>query len=196
MWSTELSIVMNRSTEENKSVNCVNFQALQNFRIDAVDEILKDHFENTPKNATYRSKTIQNKIITCCEKYIQGKLLEEIKGKFFAVVANEATDSNNTEQLSLVIRFVDSSGDIREEFMEYIHCPSLGEDIANQIQDALNKYGLDMNKLQGHCYDGAGNMSGIHSGASSVIMKKFPKALYFHCSSHRLNLVVAANCKI
>ena len=30
--------------------------------------------------------------------------------------------------------------------MEHIHCPSLvGEDISNQIQDALNKYGLVMN---------------------------------------------------
>ena len=27
-------------------------------------------------------------------------------------------------------------------------------------------------------------------------MKKFSKALYSHCSSHRLNLVVAANCKV
>ena len=136
-----------------------------NFRIDAGDEISKDHFENVPKNATYHSKTIQNEFITCCGKYIQGKLLEEIKGKFFAAIADEASDSNNTEQSSVVIRFVDSSGDIREEFMEYIHCPSLvGEDIANQIQDALNKYGLDMNKLRGQCYDRAGNMSVIHSG--------------------------------
>ena len=80
--------------------------------------------------------------------------------------------------------FVDSKGEIREEFMEYIECPSLkGADIAKLIQDKLRKYGLDMNKLRGQCYDGAGNMAGYNTGVSSIISKKYPFALYFH--SHR-----------
>ena len=53
-----------------------------------------------------------------------------------------------------------------------------------------------MNFLRGQSYDGAGNMDGAKSGASSNILRSFPKALYFHCSAPRLNLGVAETCKI
>ena len=41
-----------------------NFQALLNFRIDSGDEVLQNHLENSSRNATYISKTIQNELIT------------------------------------------------------------------------------------------------------------------------------------
>ena len=53
-----------------------------------------------------------------------------------------------------------------------------------------------MNFLRGQSYDGAGNMAGVKSGASSNILRLFPKALYFHCSAPRLNLLVAETCKL
>ena len=53
-----------------------------------------------------------------------------------------------------------------------------------------------MNFLRGQSYDGAGNMAGAKSGASSNILRSFPKALYFNCSTRILNLVVAETCKI
>ena len=37
-----------------------NFQPLLNYRIRSGDKILEEHFKNCPRNATYRSKTIQN----------------------------------------------------------------------------------------------------------------------------------------
>ena len=39
------------------------FQAPFEFRIDSDDVKLMEHLENTPRNATYRTKTIQNEII-------------------------------------------------------------------------------------------------------------------------------------
>ena len=42
------------------SDNPGNFQALINFRAKAGDKVLANHFANGPRNATYRSKTIQN----------------------------------------------------------------------------------------------------------------------------------------
>ena len=47
-----------------------NFQALLEFRIDSGDLKLKEHLENAPRNATYRSKTIQNEIIETVGNYI------------------------------------------------------------------------------------------------------------------------------
>ena len=43
---------------------------------------------------------------------------------------------------------------------------------------------------EGHGYGGAGNMSGKAKGAAAVIQKDYPEALYFHCTSHQLNLCV------
>jgi hypothetical protein len=33
-------------------------------------------------------------------------------------------------------------------------------------------------------------MSGIHNGVQAIIKNEFPKAVFVHCSSHRLNLVI------
>lgn len=49
---------------------------------------------------------------------------------------------------------------------------------------------------RGQGYDGAGNMAGYCSGAAKVISTKFANAVYFHCSSHKLNLCVANSCKL
>ena len=47
------------------SGNPGNFQALLNFRVEAGDKVLANHFANAQRNATYRFKTIQNEIIEC-----------------------------------------------------------------------------------------------------------------------------------
>ena len=68
-----------------------NFQALLEFRIDSDDVKLKEHHENAPKNATYRSKTIHNEIIETVGNYICSKIIAEVKQtRMFSVMADEA----------------------------------------------------------------------------------------------------------
>ena len=50
--------------------------------------------------------------------------------------------------------------------------------------------------MRGQCYDGASNMSGARSGVRAVIQEEAPKALYYHCAAHRLNLSVVSACRI
>ena len=50
--------------------------------------------------------------------------------------------------------------------------------------------------MRGQCYDGATNMSGARSGVKSIIQKAAPKAMYYHCAAHRLNLSVVSACSI
>ena len=50
---------------------------------------------------------------------IRNKLLDNIrKVKFFAVIADEATDSSNSEQLSISFRFVEN-GVPQEKFLGF-----------------------------------------------------------------------------
>ena len=87
-----------------------NFQALLDFRVRSGDQVLADHFKNAPRNATYRSKTTQNELISCCAQILNKKIIKEIKvSRFFPILADEVTDCSNKEQMPLVIKYVDSS---------------------------------------------------------------------------------------
>ncbi|XP_044164603.1 52 kDa repressor of the inhibitor of the protein kinase-like [Acropora millepora] len=172
-----------------------NFQALLYFRVES--GVLQEHFETASRNATYVSKTIQNEMITTAGKYIKDQLSVEIRAsKYFSLIADEATDVSNKENLSLVIRFVDSTQTIREEFVG-IHLREEGTSaraIKNVITNAVADLGLNMKDCHGQCYDGAGNMAVRLNGASTLIKEDYNKAIYFHCMNHRLNLCIADTC--
>ena len=61
------------------------------------------------------------------------------RGKFFSVCTDEAGDSSNKEQLPLVLRFVDATNSVHEEFLEFIHCDTgtSGNAVADKILEAL-----------------------------------------------------------
>ena len=84
--------------------------------------MLRTYLETAPRTALYTSKTIQNEIISVLGSAIQDHLIQEIKAaKFYSILADEVTDCANLEQVSLVIRFVDSNKHIREEFLDLSH---------------------------------------------------------------------------
>ena len=69
---------------EDDSVNRGNFQALLRFRVDAGDQVLKEHLETASLNATYTSKEIQNQMISVCGDIIRNRLFDKIhKANFF-----------------------------------------------------------------------------------------------------------------
>ena len=47
-----------------------------------------------------------------------------------------------------------------------------------------------MLKLVGLGFDGCSTMTGKENGVQAIIRKKYPITCYFHCASHKLNLVV------
>ncbi len=95
------------------------------------DELFKD----CPSNQTYRSKTIQNEILEVCGEMITEMLVGEIKDAKFSILADEATDCANVEQMAVVLRFVDNLLKIREEFLGFIPCQKglSGEALSEEI---------------------------------------------------------------
>jgi hypothetical protein len=183
------------------SPNPGNFQALLNYRIRAGDTILENHFKNAPKNATYRSKTVQNKLVKICGKHIESKIISEINNSdspFYSVLADEATDCANKEQMPIVVRYVDPNRVINERFIKFVSCDTgmTGLALAKNIEDTLEEVGLPLENCRGQGYDGASAMSSVRKGVSGNILKKNPKALYMHCASHQLNLCVAKACEL
>lgn len=95
--------------------------------------------------------------------------------------------------MPIVLRYMQTHGpEICEDFVGFAECPNgtAGATLAAIILDQLKTWGLDVAKLRGQGYDGAGNMAGKLNGCAANIMKDYPKALYLHCSSHALNLCI------
>ena len=188
-----------REHSEGSDMNRGNFLALLEFRKDAGDSVLEDHFEKGPRNARYHSPQIQNDLIACTGEWIRQQILEEVKSaRFFSICADEAADCSNKEQLPIVLCFVDASCTVREEFVDFLLCDTgiTGAAIAEKILGALKGYGLDLGCLRGQSYDGAGNMAGKYHGAAVIIQTTCSKAVYVHCAAHNLNLCVVVACSV
>ena len=161
--------------------------------------MLEHHLKTCSKNASYISKTSKDDLISCCGKFITELVVRKIKkNQFFSILADKSSDCSNQEQLSLVIRYVDSDCVIREEFLGFLHCDLglSGKALAETVLGGLIDLGLDIRNCRGQGYDGAAAVSGHINGLSAHICKINNKAIYTHCHSHRLNLVIGASCNI
>ncbi|XP_063623118.1 52 kDa repressor of the inhibitor of the protein kinase-like [Cydia splendana] len=176
-----------------------NFRALLKFRIDAGDEILRDHVKTCPKNASYISKSTQNDLIECCGELISNKIVNKIKkSKYFTIIADETTDVSICEQLAVCIRYFDvDTNEIQEDFLMFVEVVKLsGENIAHHILKALESLNLDITFCRGQAYDGGANMSGKIQGVQARISSIQPLAVFTHCASHRLNLALSTACTV
>ncbi|CAH0558722.1 unnamed protein product [Brassicogethes aeneus] len=179
--------------ESNK--NSGNFTDLLKFRIDAGDNTLESHLCNAAGNSKYTSHRIQNEIISLSGQKILTNIVEEANSyKYFSVMADETADISGHEQLSIGIRYVYEKNNkftVKEEFLGFIKLEKLNADsIACSILEFLEKSGLNMDKLVGQGYDGCSTMAGQIHGVQKIIQDKYKKAFYFHCASHRLNLII------
>ena len=173
-----------------------NFIQLVRFRAET-DIFLADHLSKAPKNALLTSKTIQNELIAVIGNKIRGDILNEVRSaKFYSIIADEVTDTANKEVLSLVLRYV-SDGEIREVFVDFLQVERItGRVLGEAILMWLGNHNISPADMRGQCYDGASNMCGARSGVKAVVQEKAPKAMYYHCASHRLNLSVVSACSI
>ncbi|CAF4526578.1 unnamed protein product, partial [Rotaria sp. Silwood2] len=175
-----------------------NFIALLKQRIDAGDELLREHIQLGKKNALYISSSVQNEIVDCLHKYILKQILHRVQNCLFSIIVDETTDTSTAEQLSLSLRYYDQkTNDIREDFLTFIETVSCtGETISNLILDYLTTHNLPFHNCVGQAYDGGSNMAGIYQGCQALIKQKCPDAEYYHCSNHCLNLALIKSCSI
>lgn len=98
-------------------------------------------------------------MITTVGAIIVNNLSQEIrKSKYFSIMSDEAADVSNKENLSVVIRFLDSTKTVREGFVGFYLCEdgTTGAAFKDLIIGAVADLGLSMDDCRGQCYDGAG----------------------------------------
>ena len=91
-----------------------------------------------------------------------------------------------------MLRYFDKESDeVKEEFIGFVELKALdAKTIAKAIDDFVTTEELDPEKCVVLGFDGCSTMSGKERGVQAILRKKYKKALFFHCSSHKQNLVV------
>lgn len=171
-----------------------NFEDLLLFRVSAGDKVLEDHLQHHSGKTKYTSHRVQNDLINTCGIVLQQEIVDEInRASAFSLLADETADISGKEQLSVGVRFVDEKENftVKEEFLGFTELATLdAEGISSSILTFVERLGLNMNKLIGLGFDGCSTMAGHETGVQARIREKYPTAAYFHCASHRLNLVI------
>eukprot|EP00731_Ephydatia_muelleri_P021235 Em0013g962a len=121
----------------------------------AGDRVLEEHLKNSASNALYTSKTVQNELIVICGEIIRNKILAKARrAKYFSIIADEATDVANDEQLSICVRYVEEglSVKLQGRYVDVVLARNDVEAVKSAIKEARSKvdklhakiYKLDM----------------------------------------------------
>lgn len=86
---------------------------------------------------------------------------------------------------------------IKEVFVDFVHATlTTGKKTGEAITTLFVKHGLQVMNIRGQSYVGAAAMVSSKVGIQAQILAVNLLALYNHCTSHVLNLAVAAFCTI
>ena len=145
----------------------------------------------TLENAKYTSPEIQNQLIKIVGSAIFDEIIRRIKGaEVYAIMADETPDLGKTEQLAVLVPYV-WNGVVEERLLAVEPMDeTTAEALFRTIRDKLQQSGIELSKIRGQCYDGASNVSGIHTGLQARIKEISPSTIHTHCYAHVLNLVI------
>lgn len=99
----------------------------------------------------------------------------------------------NLCQLSSTLRYVDSeNGQMYERFVSFTHVSAdrSASGLLQHVIKTANEFDLS-NKLLAQTFDGAAVMAGHTGGLRAKVQELYPKAIFVHCFSHKLNLILS-----
>ena len=141
------------------------------------------------KSSKYTSHVIQNEILQVKALRVLRQVASNVQATNFTIMIGETTDTSTTEQVVFVLRWVDSSLQVHEDFVGLYETDSISSNsLCALVKDVLLRFNLKLENCRGQCYDGASNMKGHVSGISTQLLQEEPRAIYTHCYGHSLNL--------
>lgn len=78
------------------------------------DTELRNVVKTIPRNATYTSHKIQNQVIEVMSTLVTEETIREVGDAFYMVKVDGTRDATGTENVSIVIRFVDDNFEVKE----------------------------------------------------------------------------------
>ena len=140
----------------------------------------------------YTSPSAQAEIQKQLALTVTRQVVAEVRSApYFGLILDETTDVTRREQMAICLRYVTKDLEVRETCVGLYQTDSTtAEDLFHLVQDALARTQLPMKNIRGQCYDGAANMAGSIRGLQVRVKAVEPRAIFIHCTAHRLNLVV------
>ena len=161
--------------------------------VDHLGEIIRRNGKGSELQNIKLHRTKCTKLIS---KVVSPALLEElkedVKGKKFSVLIDEATDLAVNKHVCVVIRyFSESRGKIATEFVGLVPVVgATGSDIFSALSTCLENIGLTLLDCVGFASDGASSMTGEHNSVWSRVRQQSPHCQLNKCVCHSLSLCV------
>ncbi|KAJ0170969.1 hypothetical protein K1T71_013741 [Dendrolimus kikuchii] len=167
------------------------------------DPVLRLHLQQVKDktiNDHYIGKNIQNELIQLMASHVKTKIVEKIiNNKYYSIILDCTRDVSRVEQLSIIIRFLNTkTAEIEEHFIGFIAVEkTTAESLTNYIITELEQLGISLQNCRGQGYDNGANMRGEKSGVQKRIIEINPLAYFLPCGSHSWNLILgdaASSC--
>uniref|UniRef100_H3AGW7 DUF4371 domain-containing protein n=1 Tax=Latimeria chalumnae TaxID=7897 RepID=H3AGW7_LATCH len=141
-------------------------------------------------NRNYLLHDIVNEMISLRgNALLRSKLHQIWQCRWYAIIADKATDLSKQEQMAVCIRWVDKFFEIHEDYIGLAQLDATdAQYLTTAVKDILVCCMLPLSACWGQAYDSAGNMAGKLHGLAARIRELEPAALYVHCFAHYLNL--------
>lgn len=151
------------------------------------DPIMEDHLKmavNGDIADHYCGKNIQNELIEIMSSKVKMEIVSRTKkSKYFTIIADCTPDISHTEQLSLVLRFVDITDlkvSVKEIFITFLKVDeTTGVGLSDTILNELSSCGLNLTNCRGQGYDNGANMKGKQNGVQARNSQQNPLAFLY-----------------
>jgi hypothetical protein len=120
-WLSLQSCSFRAHDEKPDSKNRGNLVELVKLLAEFNPEIASVILENAPQYAKYTSPDIRKEILSIFTLKIRKHIHEEIGGAKFSILVNETCDISKQEQMTIVLRFVDTNNMLQERFFDLVH---------------------------------------------------------------------------
>lgn len=153
---------------------------------------------NRKHKVTYLSHESQNEFIGLLAEKVKKNIIDEvIEAGMYSVMADTTPDVSHSDQLSVCVRYVSTSGEVFERLLD-IHKANnkTGQGIAEQIHNVLKQNVLPVENIAFQSYDYASSMSGKINGTQQKLLEIVGHQIPFiPCQAHRLNTFLKNSCE-
>lgn len=110
--------------------------------------------------ASYLSNTVCEEFIALMGQRVQAEIILQIQSsKYFSLIVDSTPDLAHVDQLTFVVRYVSTEGEIFECFLKFLPIFShTGDSLFKSVSGILNEMNLDIKNCRGQCYDNAFQM--------------------------------------
>jgi hypothetical protein len=132
------------------------------------DSVIQEHVKhitNEDIHKYYLGHNIQNEAIDLIVGAIRCEIIRKIEeSKYFSVILDCTPNISHQEQMSLIIRYVDTSSDyvhVEESFLGLLDInDTTGQGLFDVLQSEFKNLYLEIDNVRGQGYDNGSNMKG------------------------------------